>query len=132
MFVCAGFALIPLFAHSAPMAEGVSQNAVVVPLPDARILVPEIHPHSDPFARALPAGRERKVARVSPTPKKSDVRVVAIVMGHVPHALLTIEGGTTQIVGLGDAIEGTRVVSIAADMVVLSDGRRLQFSENKS
>ncbi len=129
MFVCAGFALIPLFGRSAPIAERLSPETFPVPIPEARILMSEIRPRGDPFARALPVVGERKTARATAPPKKREARLVAIAMGAVPHALLSLGSGTTRIVGVGDAIEGTRIVSIASDKVVLADGQRLQFSE---
>jgi hypothetical protein len=129
MFVCAGFALIPLFGQSAPGPDRLSPSVVVLSIPDARILAREIRPRGDPFARALPSLGERKTARNPSPPKKRDARLVAIAMGAAPHALVSLEGGKTQIIGVGDAIEGSRVVSIAADTVVLADGRRLHFSE---
>jgi hypothetical protein len=129
MFVCAGFALIPLFGQSAPAPEGLPPNTLVLPIPDDRVLVREFRPHSDPFARALPSLGDRKIARAPMPPKRRDARLVAVAIGATPHALLSLESGTTQIVGVGDAIEGTRIVSIAADRVVFADGRRLTFSE---
>lgn len=130
MFVCAGFALIPLFGHSAPDNERTSASTVVASIPDIRTPVYDVRPHADPFARALPAVTEAKVQRRGTPPKKKrDVRVIAIVMGAQPHALLSLDSATTQIVGIGDAIEGTRIASIASGVVVLADGRRLQFSD---
>ncbi len=131
MFVCAGFALIPVFGHAAPGPERLSPDVVAVPIPDGRIPVREIRPHGDPFARALPAMGERKSARVPSPQKKRDARLVAIVMGAAPHALLSLENGATQIVAVGDVIEGTRIVSIVSDTVILADGRCLQFSEKQ-
>jgi hypothetical protein len=130
MFVCAGFALIPLFGHAAAGSERLADPTVVASIPEGPISIPDVRPHADPFARALPAVGETKVQRRGAPPKKKrDVRVIAIVMGTQPHALLSLESGATQIVGIGDAIEGTRIASIASDMVVLADGRRLQFSQ---
>jgi len=129
MFVCAGFALIPLFAHSAPVVDGIATYAAVTRLPDARNVRPEIRPRGDPFARALPDGPKNKVGRAPSPSKKRDARVVAIVMGAPPHALLTFESGTTQIVGVGDAVEGKRVVNIVPDTVILAGGQRLRFLE---
>lgn len=129
MFVCAGFALIPLFGQSAPAPERLSPSTVTVRVPHDWSSSHEIRPRGDPFARALPAVSERKNAGVPPRPKKHDVHVLAIVMGAAPHALLALGSGGTQIVGVGDAIEGRRVLSIAADRVVLADGQHLRFSE---
>lgn len=132
MFVCAGFALIPLFAHSAPAVEGVPIYEAAVRLPDARNVGAEIRPRGDPFARPLPAGPERKVGRAPLLSKKRDARVVAIVMGASPHALLTLDDGRTQIIGVGDSIEGKRVVGIVSDSVILEGRQRLHFQEKYS
>ena len=130
MFVSAGFALIPLFGHSAPSRQFASANGVAAPISETRIGAGEVRPRTDPFARELPAIGGTTISRAAAPPKKQrSLRVIAIVMGTKPHALLLLEGGNTQIVGVGDPIETTRVAWIVSDGIVLADGRHLKLSE---
>lgn len=130
MFVCAGFAMIPLIGASTPANEMSSPLPASARLPEGDSLTGAIRLRADPFSRALPLMPKTKISRSAPASKKEpDMRVIAIVSGLTPHALLSFANGSTQIVGIGDAVERTRITSIVSDTVVLADGRRLKFSE---
>jgi len=129
MFACAGFALIPLLAHSASGENAHSAPLRIVALGDDRVKSTEIRLRTDPFARALPGTSQARGGRISRPEKKFNVRVLAIVLANTPHALLSNDDGSTRIVGPGDSIDGLRVAAIVDGAVVLSNGRRLSLSE---
>ena len=129
MFLCAGFALIPLIGSSTPAPNIIAPKTTGTLLGDAGVPRGELRLRADPFSRVLPIAPQARMFRPVLVKKKQDLRIVAIAFGTRPHALVSLPEGSTQIVGVGDAIEGTRVLSILANAVVLFDGRHLSFTE---
>jgi hypothetical protein len=87
----------------------------------------------DPFSRALPETIEAEnqpVTRIGEK-KRGEITLRAIVMGDNPRALLEGSGGSTQIVGRGDEVAGSRVQEIGPSAVFLGDGRRIRLDEER-
>ena len=132
MFVCAGFAMMPLIGRPSIVDERRDNPGVTDTIAERGMTFREIHPHTDPFARVFPFGSGAGINRTArPVKPRSAARVAAIVMGNTPHALLETESGATQIVEIGDRVDGTRIAGIVADALILADGRRLKFSEKR-
>ena len=85
---------------------------------------------NDPFARNLPALAQRPIASSLVAKKKQQHGhpfLRAVVAG--AHARALVDDGSIRIVEVGDTVDGSRVVDIEPDGVVLSDRRRLGFGE---
>lgn len=59
-------------------------------------------------------------------PPLSPVRVTAIATGITPTAIIEV-GGTSRVVTIGDAIDGSAIASIGEGTIVLANGRRLEL-----
>ena len=103
-------------------------NRFGIPIPRFRRHAIHVHITRDPFV-------PEPAFVVSPRDvlaKDSDHRLTnpllrAIVFGASPRALLE-ENGRVRIVGLGDAVDNSRVTSILSDSIRLQDGRTIQVN----
>ena len=122
-------ALVPLYGSSAvnaTMTKRDNLQTAAASLSDD--LVPGLPQIRDPFARYLPAPPSTiPVPQLKKRTRRGHPFVRAIVAGPQPRAL--VEDGSTRIVAIGDDVDGSAIVDIEPDTLVLHDGRRLGFGE---
>lgn len=115
--------LLPLAARSArslPSDEALKPIEFGSPPPPATPF-PHVYVERDPFEAPPGAWRETEGSRA-----RAIVRAVA--SGARPAALVE-EDGRTQLVSIGDRIDGIAVIAIDASGLVFADGTRLQIEK---
>lgn len=110
----AGLALVPMVGDGTVIAAG--RHHVSAPTP-----TPLLGPLS---VRAIELERDPFVALA--TALSANATVAAVVLGPAPQALLQV-GSRTFVVGVGDRVDGTRVVAIDASGIRLGDGTVLEL-----
>jgi hypothetical protein len=127
-----GFALIPICGRSAmnatiQPANNAAKTSFTLRPAERNLVLARVY---DPFARSLPSPASRPLPPPGAAPglkQHGHPFVRAIVAGAHPRAL--VEDGSIRIVRIGDPVDGSNVVEIEPDGIVLGDRRHLGFGE---
>ena len=121
------FALPPLSIAS-PMPRLIVLRDPFSPSDSAATVMLSSQQHDDPIAFTLPPNRGAARTPLEDAASQP-VLVRAVITGTLSSKALIDENGRVRVIGVGDKVQGSAVLSVDASGVHLTDGRRFSVTE---